>query len=147
MPEMRPLLALVGILAVAGCGGGGAPEQPAGEFVDGLFTRIFAGRHASVWEDLYPPHQEVASRARYVSCSSREPTIDASAGVEVLDVRDQRWQVAGEQESRESTAVTFRITIAGSGATSTGHLIAVDGRWRWILSPADYAAFSSGSCP
>jgi hypothetical protein len=134
-------------LLLAGCGGGGAPEQPAGEFVDGLFSRIFDGRHASVWDDLYPPHQRVATRARYVSCGEGEPAIDDSAAVEVLDVRDEMWQVAGEPESRESKAVTFRITVAGNGATSTGHLIAVDGRWRWILSPADYQAFSAGQCP
>lgn len=145
---MKPLLALaVLVLAVAGCGGGGSPEQSAGEFVDGLFSRIFDGHHASVWEDLYPPHQEVATRARYVSCSEEEPAVEDPAVVEVLGVRDEMWQVAGEPDSQESKAVTFRITIAGSGATSTGHLIAVDGRWRWILSPDDYQAFSAGQCP
>ena len=138
---------MLAALLLAGCGGGGAPEQPAGEFVDGLFSRIFDGRHASVWDDLYPPHQRVATRARYVSCGEGEPAIDDSAAVEVLDVRDEMWQVAGEPESRESKAVTFRITVAGNGATSTGHLIAVDGQWRWILSPADYQAFSAGQCP
>lgn len=145
---MRPRLALAAIVFVAGCGGGGAaPEQPAGEFVDGLFTRIFAGEHTSVWEDLYPPHQEVATRDRYVACGRREPTIGDSAVVEVLGVREEPWKVAGEEETRESTAVTFRITVEGSDATNTGHLIAVDGSWRWILSPADYAAFSAGRCP
>ncbi|MDQ4029796.1 MAG: hypothetical protein M3168_02025 [Actinomycetota bacterium] len=143
---MRPLLALAGILLVAACGGGD-PEQPAGEFVDGLFTRIFAGHYASVWDDLYPPHQEGAPRARYVSCGREEPDIDESAVVRVLSVREEMWQVAGEEDSRESTAVTFRITVAGTGATSTGHLIAVDGSWRWILSPTDYEAFAAGECP
>jgi hypothetical protein len=145
---VRPRLALAALVLLAGCGGGGgAPDQPADEFVDGLFTRIFAGDHASVWEDLYPPHQEVATRDRYVSCGRQEARIDASAAVEVLDVREERWQVSGEDESRDSTAVTFRITVQGSGATNTGHLIAVDGGWRWILSPTDYEAFSAGRCP
>ena len=144
---MRSRLALAAIVVVAGCGGGGVPAEPADEFVDGLFTRIFAGEHASVWEDLYPPHQEVAPRERYVACGPQEPAIHESAAVEVLGVREEPWTVAGEKESRDSTAVTFRITVGGGDATNTGHLIAVDGSWRWILNPADYAAFSAGRCP
>jgi hypothetical protein len=31
--------------------------------------------------------------------------------------------------------------------TQTAHAVAVDGRWRWILSPERFATDRPGSCP
>ena len=31
--------------------------------------------------------------------------------------------------------------------TATMHAVSFNGKWRWILSPADYAAYKQGKCP
>jgi len=35
----------------------------------------------------------------------------------------------------------------GVVVTQTAHAVAVDGRWRWILSPQRFATYRSGACP
>jgi len=42
----------------------------------------------------------------------------------------------------------LRLRPSDDGVTTaTMHAITLDGKWRWILSPADHAAYKQGRCP
>ena len=145
------LLALALALVAGGCGASAPDEQPV-EFLEALFGHLYRGEHGLAWDSLYAPHQEVVTRKRYVACESNTPAFPGKLeGVEVLKEREEDWQVAGEEEPRESTAVTYRITVSLAGeperVTGTGHLVAVDGAWHWILNPSDFRAYRAGRCP
>jgi hypothetical protein len=150
---VRSLPALAASLALlaAGCGGS-EPEQQPVEFLEALLSQLYRGEHGAAWETLYGRHQEVATRREYVACEGEAPAFPGRLEqVEVLGSREEQWRVAGEAQPRESTTVTYRVTVSLAGTperfTGTGHLVAVDGRWRWILNPGDYAAYRAGRCP
>ena len=69
----------------------------------------------------------------------------------MLRTREEDWQVPGDDGTRDSTAVTYRITVSLGGdperITGTGHLLAEDGAWRWILNDRDFKAYRAGRCP
>ena len=148
------LLPAVVALAVAGCAGSeaAAPQQRPIEFLEVLFGHLYRGEHGAAWGSLYPAHQAVVPRGEYVACEKNAPpfvgTLDR---VELLSAKEEEWTVAGDDGPRESTAVTYRITVSMGGAaervTASGHIVAVDGAWRWILKPSDFDAYSAGRCP
>jgi hypothetical protein len=48
--------------------------------------------------------------------------------------------------------VALRIDLNGDGDATTKSLtsayaVEVDGKWRWVLSPAEVEAFRNGDCP
>jgi hypothetical protein len=153
---MRIVAVLLACLAVAaaGCGGSTPPpaQQPV-EFLEVLFGHLYRGEHGAAWASLYPAHQEVVPRGEYVACEEHAPPFAGTLQrVEVLTAKEEEWKVSGDDDPRESTAVTYRITVASpDGAaervTGDGHILAVDGAWRWILKPSDFAAYSAGRCP
>ena len=53
--------------------------------------------------------------------------------------------VAGK--TTPSTAVSVQVTSDDGVTTATMHAIRVNGKWRWILPSADYAAYKQGKCP
>lgn len=150
--RILPTLAAAALLAVAGGCGASQPEQQPVEFLEQVFGHLYRGEHAAAWDMLYPAHQDVVSRAAYAACERNAP---AFAGrlelVEVLAEKEEDWHVAGDREARPSTAVTYRVTVSLAGEeemfTADGHLVAVDGAWRWILKPSDFEAYRTGRCP
>lgn len=146
------VLAASAAVAAAGCGGSNTPEQQPVEFLEALFGQLYRGEHAAAWESLYGAHQHVVTRRRYVTCERNAPDFPGQfEGVEVLRTREEDWQVPGDDGKRESTAVTYRITVSLGGdperITGTGHLLAEDGAWRWILNDRDFKAYQAGRCP
>ena len=94
----------------------------------------------------------MVTRQRYVACERNAPEFPGQFdGVEVLRTREEDWQVPGGDGARESTAVTYRITVSLGGdperISGTGHLLAEDGAWRWILNDRDFKAYQAGRCP
>ncbi len=43
--------------------------------------------------------------------------------------------------------MSVQVTSDDGITTATVHAIKVDGTWRWILQPSDYAAYKRGACP
>ena len=44
-------------------------------------------------------------------------------------------------------SVTFRLVLRGMGTIEhTSHVVAVDGGWRWILTPERYQLYRSDGC-
>ena len=159
---MISLSCIVGLGAIAlGSAGGvsarATPRPPAtgaGKFMKTVVSEKLGRRYDLVWETLYPRHQQVASREAFVDCESRIPWPGAdSSSVRVLRVFRERFRVAGESRKLETTAVHVRVTGVASGlpvpfvVEKTFHALRVGGRWKWILSPDQYAYYNSGTCP
>jgi len=137
--------ALVAV-AAAGCGGSsgaGGGNKSAANFIDQVTTQFSRGQSGRLWETLHPADQAVVSRARYVECQTNEG-FDLQK-LKVLETYPETIDVAGK--ATPSTAVSLRTTASDGTTTATMHAVLLNGKWRWILSAADYAAYKQGKCP
>ena len=137
--------ALVAV-AAAGCGGSsgaGGGNTSAANFIDQVTTQFSRGQSGRLWETLHPADQAVVSRARYVECQTNEG-FDLQK-LKVLETYPETIDVAGK--ATPSTAVSLRTTASDGTTTATMHAVLLNGKWRWILSAADYAAYKQGKCP
>ena len=133
---------------LAGCGGSGRSNtsgggQSAADFIRQVTTQFSLGQTGPLWDTLHPADQAVVSRARYMACHT-------SSGFDlqkfkVIQTYADTVDVAGK--ATPSTAVSVRVTADDGVTTATMHAIKVNGKWRWILSPADYGIYKQGKCP
>ena len=145
----------VGLLAAAalavglasGCGSNssstGGSTQSAADFVRQVTTQFSRGQAGPLWDTLHPADQAVVSRARYMACESNEGF--NLLKLKVLQTYTDTIDVAGKPTA--STAVSIRASSDDGNTTATMHAVKVNGAWRWILSPAQYAAYAKGNCP
>jgi hypothetical protein len=135
------------VVAVAGgCGSSktaGGGQSPAADFIKQITTQFSRGQSGPLWDTLHPADQAVVTRARYMACQSNSG-FDLMK-LKILQTYADTVDVAGS--STPSTAVTVRATADDGTTTATMHAITLNGKWRWILSPADYAAYKRGKCP
>lgn len=140
----RPLAAAsiaVALLAV-GCGGG-SKSQSASAFVRRVTQEFSRGQAGRLWDELHPADQAVVTRSRYIACQSNEGF--GLRKFRVLETYSENITVAGK--STESTAVSVQVTSDDGITTATLHAVPVAGTWRWVLQPAEYAAYKRGVCP
>jgi hypothetical protein len=146
---------LVAVWAV-GRDGGSAAEQPADDpavFLRGIVTGIAANDYDTVWQKLHPAEQRVATRATYVRCEQLTPIPGHLDWIRILSAKDERINVPGDTGIVDSKAVTFRLRLyepvlkEAVVVTKTVHAVAVDGSWRWILTPERFGIYRSKSCP
>jgi hypothetical protein len=142
--------AVLAVSVAAGCGGGGGSNpssssstQSAADFIRQVTTQFSRGQTGPLWDTLHPADQAVVSRARYMQCHT-------SSGFDlqrfkVLQTYPDTVDIGGKQTP--STAVSVRVTADDGVTTATMHAVRVGNRWRWILSPSDYSAYSRGQCP
>ena len=139
--------ALVAVIAT-GCGSSGGSSagtgpKSAADFISQVTTQFSRGQAGPLWDTLHPADQAVVSRARYMACQSNEG-FDLQK-FKVLETYADTVDLAGKQTP--STAVSVKVTADDGITTATMHAVKLDGKWRWILSPADYAAYAKGKCP
>ncbi|MFI5054376.1 MAG: hypothetical protein ACHQDE_08440 [Acidimicrobiia bacterium] len=144
------VLATAAVVAavLTGCGGSGGGgtaggRQSAGDFIRQVTTQFSLGQTGPLWDTLHPADQAIVSRTRYMACHT-------SSGFElqkfkVLQTYADTVDVAGKVT--HSTAVSVRVTADDGVTTATMHAVKLNGKWRWILSPADYTAYKQGKCP
>ena len=149
-PRLAAALATAAVLAVilTGCGGSGnggttRGRQSAADFIRQVTTQFSLGQTGPLWDSLHPADQAVVSRARYMACHT-------SSGFDlqkfkVLQTYADTVDVRGK--ATPSTAVSVRVTADDGVTTATMHAVKLNGKWRWILSPADYSAYKQGKCP
>ena len=135
----------VSVLATlaAGCGGGGSSAPSASDFVRRVTIEFSRGQAGRLWDELHPADQSVVTRARFIACQKNEGF--GLRKFKVLETYDETVEVAGTSE--QSTAVSVQVTSDDGITTATLHAVLVAGKWRWILQPADYAAYKRGACP
>jgi hypothetical protein len=137
--------------------GGSANARPKDDpvvFLSGIVRAVAANDYERVWPTLHPAQQRIATRPLYVRCEQLSPVAGHLDSLKVVRAVNRRISVAGAGEDLvDSKAVTFEVTLSeGSTGASvvvrqTAHAVAVDGRWRWILSPRRFATYRSGDCP
>jgi hypothetical protein len=126
-----------------GTRGGGQSAQSAGDFI-GQVTREFSrGQSGRLWDTLHPADQSIVSRARYTACQSNSG-FDLKK-FKILETYADTVDIAGK--AKPSTAVSVQVTSDDGVTTATMHAVRLNDTWRWILSPADYAAYKRGKCP
>ena len=144
----RPISAVVAatLLGVsAGCGAGGSNtrSQSASDFIHQVTVQFSRGQAGPLWDSLHPADQAVVGRVRYAACQSNVG-FDLKR-FKVLQTYPDTVNVAGKETP--STAVSVQVTSDDGVTTATMHSVLVNGKWRWILSPADYRAYKLGRCP
>lgn len=127
-----------------GSGGGGAPrKESAADFIRRVTVEFSRGQSGRLWDELHPADQAIVARARFVQCQHNDGFHLKT--FKVLETYDEPTDVDGAAES--STAVSVRVTSDDGETTATMHAVSVGGKWRWILQPADAAAYRKGVCP
>jgi hypothetical protein len=65
--------------------------------------------------------------------------------LKVLDVFADPIDIAGK--ATPATAISVRTTSDDGVTTATVHAVLLQGKWRWVLSALEYAAYQQGKCP
>jgi hypothetical protein len=143
--------AAVALLAVvaAGCGGSGesAPKEDPGVAAVRVVHQITANAYAQAWGDLHSKDQDVAPLGEYVDCETRSPVIVRPRGVKVMKVTEESFGI-GDGTFVETKAVAVRLSFGGAfKVTQTVHLVAEDGRWKWILPSFRFRDYKANRCP
>ena len=140
----------------AGSDHGSAAKQPTDDpaiFLRGIVTEIAANDYDSAWQRLHPAQQRVATRTTYVRCEQLTPIPGHLDWIRVVSTKDERINVPGDSGIVDSKAVTLRLKLSEPVlkesviVTKTVHAVAVDGRWRWILTPERFGTYRARSCP
>jgi hypothetical protein len=146
----------VGVWAGVHDDGDGGARQPTADpvvFLRGIVSHIADNDYDGVWPSLHPAQQRVATRRVYVSCEALTPIPGHLDWVRLVRAKDERITVPGDRGVVTSKAVTFRVKLSEPVldqsviVTQTVHAVAVDGKWRWILSPKRFGIYRSRSCP
>jgi hypothetical protein len=148
------IAAALAVEATAQADRGVRPAEPAGKYMTGIVKLKLANDYGRAWQSLYPRHQRIAPVDAYVACESLVPPAGTLVGLRVLRTFDESIRVAGERHKVKTRAVRVRVAVASPAfplfpvtVAQTFHAIAVDGRWRWILSEDQYGYYSEGTCP
>jgi hypothetical protein len=110
------------------------------------------GRWARAWSTLYPAHQRIAVRPVYVRCERSTPFFSPTLVFGVVRARRALVHVPGVAQLVPGAAVTLHVALQWYGPrdpiviTPTLHLVALDGRWRWLLSDEMYRVYRHGAC-
>lgn len=139
MTRRLSLLALV--LLLAACGGSSKSDS-ATSFIEHVTVEFSRGQAGPLWDELVPSEQRLVPRSKYVACARNGFRLRS---FKVLQQYDEPVSVpSGEVPS---TAVSVQVTSDDGVTTATLHAVRVAGRWHWILSPSELAAFRAGRCP
>jgi hypothetical protein len=148
MRVLLPALVLVSLLA-AGCGSkrSAQPAENPRTAAVRVLDQIVHNHYAQVWGDLHSVDQEVAPLAEYVGCETRSPVIARPLRVKVVAVNGESVGL-GDGKFVESTAVDIRMSFAGSfNLVHTVHLVAENGKWKWILPSWRFRDYKADRCP
>ena len=131
-----------------------AQDGPSGDpaaFMTTIVGYIVADDYASAWNSLYPAHKLVALRNEYVDCELQRPLNSKLGSIDVLEVRDRKLHVPGDEGSVDAKAVTLRVDLMNSiGAKETFrhtfNVVPVGTHWTWVLTPSRYALYRADGC-
>jgi hypothetical protein len=148
MRSLVPAFVLVVVLC-AGCGlkSSKQPQESPRVAAVRVLDQIVHNDYTDAWGDLHSIDQKVAPLAEYVGCETRSPVIARPSSVKVVSVNRESVGL-GDGKFVESTAVDIRMAFAGSfSLVHTVHLVAEDGKWKWILPSWRFRDYRANRCP
>jgi hypothetical protein len=147
---MRALVpAFVAMTLLAGCGSqrSAKPKESPRVAAVRVLDQIVHNHYTDAWGGLHSVDQGVAPLAEYVGCETRSPVIARPRTVKVVSVNKESVGL-GDGKFVESTAVDIRMGFAGSfSLVHTVHLVAEDGKWKWILPSWRFRDYKADRCP
>src|SRR5438128_913975 len=126
------------------------PLDSAGTFLLSEVSAKVGGDWSRAWQSLYPGHQRVAPFSTFVRCERATPFPAPLKSIRVLRARPDLVRVPGLARPLAGAAVTVGVSLRWYGTrdpiawTHTFHLVAVNGRWAWLLSPSRYELYRNG---
>jgi len=143
---VRRLAPAAAVLALAACGGSGAPKGDPAVFATRVVDQIVHNRYAQAWQDLDPLDQQVAPRDEYVGCELRSPVLTVPRTMKVLSVGDESVGL-GNGRFVQSKAVHVRLGFDGGfHLVHTVHVVAAGGKWTWILPSWRFRDYKADRC-
>ena len=146
---MMTVLLVLLVPAAAGCGskGDARPQENPRLAAVRVLDQIVHNHYSDAWGDLHSIDQKVAPLSEYVGCETRSPVIARPRSVKVVSVNTESVGL-GDGKFVESTAVDIRMGFAGSfSLVHTVHLVAEDGKWKWILPSWRFRDYKADRCP
>jgi hypothetical protein len=126
--------------------------RSAGRFFLTVLEQKVSGEWAKAWQSLYPVHQRIAARDTFVRCETARPFPAPLESIHVVRVRAVPFRAPGALHPVPSAAVTVAVDLRWYGPrdpitfTHTFHLVAVHGRWTWLLSLDRYRLYRQDAC-
>jgi len=133
-------------------GSTGPSLEQAGAFFRAELYAKLDGHWADAWRTLYPLHQKIAPLPVYVRCEASTPFPAPFRELVIEGVARSAVRIPGRTQLVAGVAVKVQVALDWYGPRDpvvfehVFHLVAVEGRWTWILSQAEYAAYSNGRC-
>jgi hypothetical protein len=126
--------------------------RSAGRFFLAVLEQKVRGDWAKAWQSLYPLHQRIAARDTFIRCETARPFSAPLESIHVVRVRAVPFRAPGARHPVPSAAVTVAVALRWYGPrdpitfTHTFHLVAVHGRWTWLLSLDRYRLYRRDAC-
>ena len=112
-----------------------------------MLRQITRNEYTQAWRDLHPVDQQVAPLNEYVLCETRSPVPVQPRSVTVVRVVDESIGL-GNGKFVESKGVDLRLVFGGNlSLVHRVHLVAVGGKWKWILPSWRYRDYKADRCP
>jgi hypothetical protein len=140
----------VAVLALHGRGGPRAmPAASAPAFLASVLRLQLADRYEEAWPTLDSADRSLAPRTTYVACESARAVPARLLSLRVLHV-GREGVALPPGRTVPSVAVTFALRLAtaygGLRLEVTRHAVREDGRWTWVLAPAQRARYRRHEC-
>jgi hypothetical protein len=126
--------------------------RSAGRFFLTVLEQKVSGDWAKAWQSLHPLHKRIAARDTFIRCETARPFPAPLESIHVVRVRAVRFRAPGALHPVPSAAVTVAVELRWYGPrdpitfTQTFHLVAVHGRWTWLLSLDRYRLYRQDAC-
>ena len=152
----------IALAASPASGAGGAPASDAhttsaGTFVRNVLQLRVSRQYVRLWSRLHPTQKVFVTKKRFVACEKRK---DSALGAvlklvafTVLQTYPEKILIPGTKQTTQSTGVRFRYrmkvrtgTADVGPITDSSHAVRVNGRWTWLVSPKDAAAYKARKC-
>jgi hypothetical protein len=134
---------------------GDAQASSAGTFMRTVLHLRASKQYAKLWGKLHPAQHVFVSRGKFIECEKQK---DAALGValklvgfKVVRTLREKIRIPGTQQTAQSTDVTYHYTMRSADEnigpiTDSSHAVRVTGRWTWLVTPKDAAAYKAGKC-
>jgi hypothetical protein len=107
------------------------------------FRAQLTGDYNTYWDHLYPSQQAKIDKKVFVKCVTSAP-LKEQPQIRALDEFDQTVNL-GVPDTK-AKVVTIQFKAASGTSTRIAYTLLAEGKWRWLLGPKEFDAYSHGTC-